>query len=852
MKSSTPFVLDVNPRIPPSLSRLEELANNLWYSWNRPARALFAQLNPKLWNSVGHSPKVMLRRVDEERLLTAADDAVFLNNYRQVLAAYDTYHADVEWRNGPDGLRGTDLIAYFCAEFGFHESLPIYSGGLGILAGDYCKAASDLRLPFVGVGLLYRQGYFSQAVDGEGGQQATYSDSDFDDLPIRPVHKDDGSELHVSVEMPGRSVDLKVWQARVGRVGLYLLDSDVASNDEHDRDITHRLYGGDRTTRVEQEIILGIGGTRVIAALGLAPTIWHANEGHAAFLVLERARGFVARGLDFASALEAVAVNTVFTTHTAVPAGHDHFSEDMIRAYFADYCRETGISPDALMALGRTSASPEFNMTALAVRGSRHQNGVSKIHGDLSSRMLSEFWPQVEPAENPITYVTNGVHVDTFLSDDWTSAFERFMGADWTQHLGDRSWWSHTDQLPDQSFWSVRQYLKARMLHLVRYRVREQHLRNQGSEAHLDRLLKHANPDDPNVLTIGFGRRFATYKRAALLFENLDRLRSILSDKERPVLFIFTGKAHPADGPGQDIIRKITQISKMPEFEGKVLFVEGYDLRLARRLVSGVDVWLNNPIYPLEASGTSGMKAGMNGVINLSVLDGWWGEGYEAGNGWGIKPAKVMDEGRRNREDANALYELLEDQVIPLYYARGNTGFSTQWISIAKRSMATILPKFNASRMVGEYVSKFYVPASRQGRRFAADNSRPASQLAAWKAHVRDGWPGVSIRRIDEPKRRIQFGERMVVEVAVKLDTLKPSDVVVELVLDRGHHRPESTSRILFLPFVADGITTDAGEARFVLSLEPEVCGQLNYRIRCFPYHALLTHRFELGMTIWV
>src|SRR5450759_612519 len=669
MKSSTPFVLDVNPRIPPSLSRLEELANNLWYSWNRPARALFAQLNPKLWNSVGHSPKVMLRRVDEERLLTAADDAVFLNNYRQVLAAYDTYHADVEGRNGPDGLRGTDLIAYFCAEFGFHESLPIYSGGLGILAGDYCKAASDLRLPFVGVGLLYRQGYFSQAVDGEGGQQATYSDSDFDDLPIRPVHKDDGSELHVSVEMPGRSVDLKVWQARVGRVGLYLLDSDVASNDEHDRDITHRLYGGDRTTRVEQEIILGIGGTRVIAALRLAPTIWHANEGHAAFLVLERARGFVARGLDFASALEAVAVNTVFTTHTAVPAGHDHFSEDMIRAYFADYCRETGISPDALMALGRTSASPEFNMTALAVRGSRHQNGVSKIHGDLSSRMLSEFWPQVEPAENPITYVTNGVHVDTFLSDDWTSAFERFMGADWTQHLGDRSWWSHTDQLPDQSFWSVRQYLKARMLHLVRYRVREQHLRNQGSEAHLDRLLKHANPDDPNVLTIGFGRRFATYKRAALLFENLDRLRSILSDKERPVLFIFTGKAHPADGPGQDIIRKITQISKMPEFEGKVLFVEGYDLRLARRLVSGVDGRLNNPIYPLEASGTSGMKAGMNGVINLSVLDGWWGEGYEGNNGWAIKPAAhTLDQAHRDREESRTLYEILQDQVIPLYY----------------------------------------------------------------------------------------------------------------------------------------------------------------------------------------
>ena len=653
MKSATPYLLDVNPRVPVRLSRLEELANNLWYSWDHHARELFGQLHPALWNAVGHSPKAFLRRVDEKKLLAAAEDSLFLNNYNRVLSAYDTYHSEPSRRNGSEWLGGSDLIAYFCAEFGFHESLPIYSGGLGILAGDHCKAASDMRLPFVSVGLLYRQGYFTQTIDQEGRQHAVYSDSDFDELPISPVLQPDGSETHIHVELPGRQVEVKLWRVQVGHVSLYLLDTDLASNNEQDRRITHRLYGGDRNTRIEQEILLGIGGAHALAAVGLKPTIWHINEGHAAFLVLERVRELIKQGVAFDAALEAVAAATIFTTHTAVPAGHDHFHEDMIRSYFGSYCQDTGISHSALMALGSTSASPDFNMTALAIRGSRHHNGVSRIHRGVSAGMLREFWPEVEPEENPVDYITNGVHVPTFLSNDWIHAFERYMGADWSQHMLDRSWWSHVDQLPDHIFWSVHQYLKTRMLHLIRYRSSRQHYRNQGSEAHLDRLFRHANPDDPNVLTIGFGRRFATYKRAALLFEDRERLHSILSNPERPVLFLFTGKAHPADGPGQDLIRQVVEMSRLPEFEGKILFIEGYDLRLARRLVSGVDVWLNNPLYPLEASGTSGMKAGMNGVINLSVLDGWWGEGYERGNGWAIKPAREnQEESRRNREAA--------------------------------------------------------------------------------------------------------------------------------------------------------------------------------------------------------
>jgi starch phosphorylase len=847
----TSFTLEVNPKIPRRLVRLEEVANNLWYSWDRPTRELFARLHPHLWDAVFHSPKALLKRIDEQKLVDAAQDAVFLNTFNRVLSAYDTYHSEPLRRDGSEWLRASDLVAYFCAEFGFHESLPIYSGGLGILAGDHCKAASDMRLPFVGVGLLYRQGYFIQRIDGDGNQHAEYFDSDFDDLPVAPVVGEDGKELHVPVELPGRTVQVKVWEAHAGHVTLYLLDTDIEENGERDRDIAHRLYGGDRTTRIEQELVLGVGGVRTLAAIGLKPTVWHINEGHAAFLILERMRGVIAQGLDFRAALEAVAANTVFTTHTAVPAGHDYFAEDVIRTYFEGLCRDCGMPPEDLHALGSLPGTQEFNMTALAVRGSRHHNGVSRIHGEVSSRVLGALWPQIPTEENPVDYVTNGVHVPTFLALEWVDMFDRFLGYGWLQHLSDRESWKRLDGLPDNIFWSVRQYLKARMFHLVRYRIRNQSLRNQGSESHIDRVLKLADPANPNVLTIGFGRRFATYKRAALLFENLDELRRITGDPERPVLFIFTGKAHPADTPGQDLIRQVTQVARMPEFEGKILLVEGYDLRLARRLVQGVDVWLNNPIYPLEASGTSGIKAGMNGVLNLSVLDGWWGEGYEGDNGWAIKPASsALDQYKRDREEAQTLYEILQDQVIPLYYARGPQGFSPDWIRLAKRSMSSILPRFNATRMLHEYVAKLYLPAAQLGRRFADEKFAAAKSVAEWKARVRAAWPKVSIRRIDTPKRRIQFGDSLRVEVVMNLDGLAPSDVAVELLFGRIAHEPRDGR--MSHELAHDGTRTENGEHRFVLELAPELCGRLDYRIRAYPRHELLAHPFELGLMIWV
>ena len=846
----TAFQLEITPHLPERLGRLEELANNLWYSWDRPTRTLFARLHPSLWQAVGHSPKAFLKRISQERLSEAAEDPVFLGGLNRVLSSYDTYHSGPAREEG-ERMPEDGLVAYFCAEFGFHESLPIYSGGLGILAGDHCKAASDLRLPFVGVGLLYRQGYFQQSIDNEGAQHALYRDSDFDDLPVAPVLNADGSDLKVQVAMSGRSVAVKVWQARVGHVTLYLLDTHLDENAPHDRDIAHRLYGGDRTTRIEQEIILGVAGVRALFALGLKPTVWHINEGHAAFQILERVRTLTARGMDFSTALEAVAANTVFTTHTAVPAGHDHFADDMIRGYFDECCRDLGLGMDGLLALGRTAGTSDFNMTALAIRGSRFHNGVSRIHGGVSSDICSNLWPQVEPEENPIDYITNGVHAPTFLADAWHDVFDNALSPGWAQRLLDQNCWNGVHAIPDHLFWSIRQSLKAQMLHLVRSRIAAQNARNHGSEAHLDRLLKLADPQNPNVLTIGFARRFATYKRAALLLENTDWLREIVSDPERPVLFLFAGKAHPADQPGQDLIRWLAGAAKTPEFEGRLLVVEGYDLRLARRLVSGVDVWLNNPIYPLEASGTSGMKAAMNGVLNLSVLDGWWGEGYDGTNGWAIKPAsEALDQSRRNQEESRTLYEILQDQVIPLYYNRGPMGYSPGWVAMAKRSIATIMPAFNSTRMVSQYVEKFYRPATAQWQRHSANDFAGARGLAAWKAKVRSAWNGVTLRRVDAPKTRMNFGDRLRMDVAVNLNGLAPEDVTVELLFGRPGNgarpaQPQTHELTLERPI-------DGREQLYSLDLTPELCGKVEYRIRIYPRHALLTHPFEMGMMVWL
>jgi len=849
MMHGTSHRIEVRPQLPPRLARLSELASNLWYGWHRPTRTLFARLNPQLWQETGHSPKAMLRDIDQPRLDAVATDPEFLENYDCSIAAYDAYH-------GPRGplpvVPSGECVAYFSAEFGLHESLPIYSGGLGILAGDHCKTASDLQLPFVAVGLLYRQGYFQQSIDAAGRQQAHFADTDFELLPAELQRRPDGSELRVTLDLPGRVAQCRVWRARVGRVALYLLDTDLDENVASVRVITRQLYGGSALMRLEQEIVLGVGGVRALGALGIEPACWHVNEGHPAFLILERLRQLVARSIPFEVALEAVAAGTVFTTHTAVPAGHDRFADVTVREHFQSALPELRPYLDALLALGHAGLAGEFNMTALAVRGSRAQNGVSRVHGEVSSRICAPFWPQVDPEENPVGHITNGVHVPTFLSDVWQPLLERCTGRPWSEWAFDEQCWHAVRSVPDAEFWEVHQTLKSQMLHLVRHRVRRQQLRAGASEAHIDRILRLVDPERPEILTIGFARRFATYKRTTLLLQRLDWLREILSEPERPVLMLFAGKAHPADEPAREMIRRIAEVAASPEFESRIILIENYDLRLARRLVSGVDVWLNNPVYPMEACGTSGMKAAINGVLNLSVLDGWWEEGYDRRHGWAIKPApESADEQRRDADEARTLYELLQDQIVPLFYAKNDKGYSAGWVAMAKEAMANVAPRYSSQRMVTEYVERCYLPTAARAKRLWAGDFAAARQFAEWKARVRSAWSGVSLQRVELPAARLEFGGRARIAVAARLNGLAPADLAVELVVARpgARNASEHLERRRLLP-APEGPA--AGECLYALDFAPQHTGPMDLRLRAYPSHELLAHPMEMGMMVWL
>lgn len=865
------FDLEVIPTIPKMLSQLKELANNLWYSWDAPTRALFERLDGELWQRVGHNPKLFLRSIEQQRLQKAAADPLFLETYQQVTAAYNQYHHDRERRDLAKQLELDDLIAYFCAEYGFHEGLSMYSGGLGVLAGDHCKTASDLRLPFVAVGLYYHQGYFHQLIDAQGNQIVTYRIPDPRHLPIKPVVDDNGVEIHVTVNIADRNVLVKAWRVQIGHVTLFLLDTRLAQNHPDDVRITYQLYGGDEHVRIKQEIILGIGGIRMLRKLRLVPTIWHLNEGHSAFLILERLREQVTTGQPLAEALETIAATTLFTTHTAVPAGQDHFPRNLIMHYLGNSLAELKLSPEAFFALGcLPNDNPDFNMTTLAITGSRHINGVSRIHRQVSANIYAKHWPQITPAENPVRYVTNGVHVSTFLAREWSDLFDKFFGAEWRNHLCDGKFWQRIERIPEQLFWNVKQIIKSQMLAAIRHVLMMQHIRNQISEAHSERMLRFIDPKNPNILTIGFARRFAIHKRATLLFNDLVWLREILADAERPVVFIFAGKAHPADNPAQNLLRTIHQVSNDSEFVGKVLLIQGYDLGLARHLVSGIDVWLNTPIYPLEASGTSGMKAAINAGINLSVLDGWWAEGYDGQNGWAIKPSPHTDDLSRDREDARVLYEILQDDVVPLYYDRSKYSYSPGWVTKAKRSMATVLPYFNSTRMVNDYLEKFYLPASRHGKHLSANQYTKARILSSWKAKIRQLWSGVKIRQVTTSMQQLAYGESVTIQVTVFLNGLNPADVTVDLILSRKLHEPEIAmpSETKTVPYynnthhepegsvinyrlVAERPLPEPGEYLYSLTFQPEWCGGLSYYVRVFPFHELLTEPHEMGMMVW-
>jgi starch phosphorylase len=692
--------------LPQRISRLLELAYNLWWSWHPEGYALFQRIDPDLWEEVYHNPVKFLREVRQSALDEAAQDADYLRYYHHVLAEFDAYHVyNKTWYEQTYPQHKPKQIAYFSAEFGLHESLPIYSGGLGILAGDTIKECSDLGLPIVGVGFLYPQGYFKQVIPDSGTQEAIYEKVSFSEVPALPAYDNEDKEVVISVDLPGRQIFAKVWKIQVGNVSLYMMDTDIHPNAPEDRQLSARLYHGGLETRLAQEMVLGIGGVRVLRQLGLEPAIFHLNEGHSAFLVLERAREYVQAGLTYDQAVARVKATTVFTTHTPVPAGHDVFPFPMMEEFFSGYWEQLGLGKDQFLDLARHDQpwGPTFSMTVLGMRWSGKRNGVSKLHGKITRQMWHWLWPDKPVEETPVTHVTNGIHTESWLAPEWKAIFDEELGRDWVLSINDAGMWQALDQLPGEVLWQVRNTLRARMLTFIRQRTRTRLARIGADQAQLD-STEHLLND--NALTIGFARRFATYKRATLIFTDTERLKRIIHTAGRPVQFIFAGKAHPQDEPGKDFIREVYHRSFEAGLAGHLLFVEDYDINMARYLVTGVDVWLNTPRRPHEASGTSGQKAGLNGIPNLSISDGWWPEAYNGRNGWLIGKDEESDDHR----DAGYLYDLLENEVVPLFYNRNAQGIPEGWVQTMRQAIKTVAPQFSMTRMMKEYATKLYVP----------------------------------------------------------------------------------------------------------------------------------------------
>ncbi len=699
--------------LPRRISRLGELAYNLWWTWNPDAQRLFIRIDRDLWERVGHNPILFLRQIPRASLNAILQDRYYLDFYDRIFKAFDEYLAAGEtWCARVHPEYNNRPIAYFSTEFGLHETLPIYAGGLGVLSGDYLKGASDLGLPLVAVGFLYTQGYFSQHITEDGWQEAHYQRLKFEDLPVLPIISNDGEPLTISVELPGREVKARLWEIHVGRVPLYLLDSDVEGNSVTDRELTARLYSSDLDLRISQEIILGIGGVRALRVLGYNPSVWHMNEGHSGFLVIERARELIKSGYTFEEARQRICASSIFTTHTPVPAGNDEFPEWLIDKYFSQVWSELGLNRDQFLSLARNKHpwGNTFSMPVLALNMANFRNGVSELHGKTAQRMWHYLWPKRSVEDVPITYVTNGVHTASWLARRLRLLFDRYLRPDWMEQLDDPRTWDDVEKIPDEELWAIRRHLKRKLVYYMRERARKQWLYDG---VHPVQVIAAGVLLDPYALTIGFARRFATYKRANLILRDINRLLDIINRPNMPVQIIFAGKAHPADEPGKMLIQEVYRLVKRAENGGRLVFLEDYDMNLARYLIQGVDVWLNTPRRPNEASGTSGMKAAMNGVLNCSVLDGWWREGYNGKNGWAIgKDQDYDDPNLQDEEDAASLYNILENEIIPLYYTeRSSDGLPADWIGMMKESIRSLTPQFSVRRMVKEYVERLYVPA---------------------------------------------------------------------------------------------------------------------------------------------
>ena len=847
--------ITVNPQLPKRIEKLAEIANNLWWSWNTEFLRLFQKIDRDLWEESSKNPVKFLKNVSQERLEKASKDILFLKEYDKVVEDFDDYmNSKNTWFSNKYPENKKDLIAYFSAEYGLDETIPIYSGGLGILSGDHLKSASDLGIPLVAVGLLYKHGYFKQKINGYGQQETEYNGIDLYDLPINPVKDENGDELVIYVKFPKRRLYLKVWQINVGRVTLYLLDSDIEKNNAEDRDVTLKLYGGDQEMRIRQEIVLGMAGVSLLTKyLKLNPTVYHMNEGHSAFLILEIIKNIIKeKQVSFDVARDIASSKTVFTTHTPVPAGNDIFPIALVEKYFKEFWPRLGIDREEFLRLGMKPGldlDDGFNMGILALKIAGKKNGVSKLHGAVSRELFSDIWPNISANESPITYVTNGIHTCSWLAPRLKELYNKYLMPYWQDNMYQDYVWEKIKNIPDEKLWNVHTDRKIKLIKFVKDSTMQRLRRAGYSYEEINEITSKLSPDK---LTIGFARRFATYKRATLIFKDLERITQILNNEDKPVQLIFAGKAHPADKEGQDLIKYIHEISMMPQFKGKIFLLENYNIAMSRYLISGVDVWLNNPRRPMEASGTSGQKASVNGVINFSVLDGWWAEGYTQTNGWTIGTNAEYDSYEaQDMADSQSMYRTLEEKIIPTYYEKDKNGISKKWLELMKNSIITTGGKYSTARMLVDYTNKLYIPLCNLTKKYYQDIDNVAA-YNSWKKDLYVNWKDVKITQVDNLDNiTIDAGNNIEVGCEVELPNIDVENVIVEAyygkILENG-----IVEDVNIIPMTLTEQDEENRKYYFTTKIELTTGGNYGYTFRVMPRHEMLLDSANLNLIKWV
>ena len=846
--------ITVNPQLPKRIEKLSDVANNLWWSWNTEYLKLFKKIDRDLWETVNKNPVKFLKQVSQEKLEEVSKNTSFLKEYDKIIENFENYMKSKNtWFSNKYPDNKNDLIAYFSAEYGLDETIPIYSGGLGILSGDHLKSASDLGIPLVAVGLLYKNGYFHQKINGYGEQETEYRDLNLSELPINPVKDKNGEDLIINVKFPKRRLYLKIWQINVGRIKLYLLDSDIDQNNVEDRNVTLRLYGGDQEMRIRQEIVLGMAGVNLLKTLGLNPTIYHMNEGHSAFLNLEIIKNIIKeKEVSFEIARDIASSKTVFTTHTPVPAGNDIFPVALVEKYFKDFWPRLNLSKEEFLMLGMKPGNElqeGFNMGILALKIAGKKNGVSKLHGAVSRELFGDIWPNIAANESPITYVTNGIHTCSWLAPKLKDLYNKYLIPYWQDNIHQDYVWEKINNIPNEQLWNAHQERKMRLLQLVKESTVNR-LRRSGYS--YDDINEIVSKLDPNILTIGFARRFATYKRATLIFKDLERITQILNNANKPVQIIFAGKAHPADKEGQDLIKYIHEISMMPQFKGKIFLLENYNIAMSRYLISGVDVWLNNPRRPMEASGTSGQKASVNGVINFSVLDGWWSEGYTQNNGWTIGTNAEFDSYEtQDIADSTSMYNTLEGKIIPTYYDKNEKGISEKWMEIMKQSIITTGGKYSTSRMLVDYTNNLYMPLCNLTKKYYT-NLEDVAAYNAWKKDMYNNWDKIEIEQMNNLDNiTLDAGNNIEVHCMVRLPNISEENITVEAyygkILDNG-----LVENVSIIPMKLEKKDNDKREYYYNAKIELTTGGNYGYTFRVMPKHEMILEPSNLNLVKWI